>query len=443
MKILLADDEKTVRVTLTDALKGAGHEVVAVENGTEALTATERQSFDCLITDIRMPGLDGMELIRRVQPKNPDIYILVITAYASVERAVEAMKAGANEFIPKPFDNDAVIIRLQKIEEQLSKSRRLQEELTGRYRFDRLLGRSKKMIEVYELVEAVAPGDTTVLVVGESGTGKELVANALHHNSPRKDREMVKMSCANFPETLIEDELFGHEKGAFTDARDSKTGRFERAHGSSIFIDDIDDLTPTVQVKFLRVLQERELERLGGTKTIKVDVRLIAATKVDLYSLVQLGKFREDVFYRLNVVVINLPPLREREGDIPLLVGHFIQLYAKGKHYEVAPETMEALEAYPWPGNVRELEAAVQRAIALSGTANYLKKENLLRPKVETQIRKDRRTLKEVVAEAEREHIRSVLALTGNHKGEAAAILGISRKNLWEKLKEYDLDGDR
>ncbi len=443
MKILLADDEKTVRVTLTDALKEAGHEVVAAENGTDAAAAAERQVFDCLITDLRMPGIDGMELIRRIKPKNPEIYILVITAYASVERAVEAMKEGANEFIPKPFDNDAVIIRLQKIEEQLSKSRRLQEELTGRYRFDRLLGRSKKMIEVYELVEAVAPGDTTVLIVGESGTGKELVANALHHNCPRREREMVKMSCANFPETLIEDELFGHEKGAFTDARDSKTGRFERAHQSSIFIDDIDDLSPTVQVKFLRVLQERELERLGGTKTIKVDVRIIAATKVDLYGLVQLGKFREDVFYRLNVVVINLPPLRERDGDIPLLVGHFIQLYGKGKHYEVAPETMEALEAYPWPGNVRELEAAVQRAIALAGTANYLKKENLLRPKVETQIRKDRRTLKEVVAEAEKEHIRSVLALTGNHKGEAAGILGISRKNLWEKLKEYDLDGDR
>ncbi len=431
MKILLADDEKTVRITLTDALKAAGHDVVAAADGNEALAATERQAFDCLITDIRMPGIDGMELVRRVRPRCPDIYIVVITAYASVERAVEAMKTGANEFIPKPFDNEAVVIRLQKIEEQLSKSRRLMEEIEGRYKFERLLGRSKKMQEVYELVEAVAPGDTTILIVGENGTGKELVAHAIHHNSPRRDKEMVKLSCANFPETLIEDELFGHDKGAFTDARDNKTGRFERAHCSSIFIDDIDDLATTVQVKFLRVLQERELERLGGTKTIKVDVRVIAATKLDLFGLVHAGKFREDLFYRLNVVVINLPPLRERDGDIPLLMNHFIQMYAKGKHFEVAPEVMEALEAYPWPGNVRELEGAVQRAIALAGTANYLKKENLLRPKVETSIRKDRRTLKEVVAEAEREHIRSVLALTANHKGEAAAILGISRKNLW------------
>ncbi|MBI5366518.1 MAG: sigma-54-dependent Fis family transcriptional regulator [Planctomycetes bacterium] len=447
MKLLLADDEKSIRITLSDDLRAAGHEVVDVADGQTALTRATTDSFDALITDIRMPGLDGLELVRRVKTVHPDIFVLVMTGYASIDLAIEAMKAGARDLIQKPFRNEVVVLQIGQFDQERrlrADYRNLKAQVEERYKFHNLIGKSRNMQEVYSVVETVAPNDFTVLVEGESGTGKELVSQAIHYNSPRKDKPLIKMSCAQFPETLLESELFGHEKGAFTGADRQKIGRFEQANGGTIFIDDIDDMTLPTQVKLLRVLQEREVERLGGVKVTKIDIRVVVATKVDLLSLVREGRFREDLYYRLNVVPVKLPPLREREGDIPLLVDHFVTMHAKGKKFEIAPETIMAMENYPWPGNVRELENAVVRAIALSGTSTVLRKDHLIKaqplldPNMKAQ--KDTRPLREVVAEAEKRHILHLLDVTGGHKSEAARLLGISRKNLWEKMREYNLE---
>jgi transcriptional regulator with GAF, ATPase, and Fis domain len=298
---------------------------------------------------------------------------------------------------------------------------------------------------VYELVESVAKSDFTVLIEGESGTGKELVAEAIHYNSPRKGHPIIKMSCSVFPESLMEDELFGHIRGAFTDARSDKAGRFELAHEGTLFIDDIDDLKPTAQVKLLRVLQEGTFERIGDPQTKKVDVRLLAATKRDLWDMAQEKLFREDLYFRLNVVRIRIPPLRERGEDIPLLVEHFIRKHSQGRSYSVEPQVLQDLQAYAWPGNVRELESAVKRAIALAGSNGTLAREHLLMPvsMPGSQIfpTGPLAALKDIVAEAEVRHIRSVLKVVGGHRTEASRILGITPKNLWEKMKKYAIEG--
>ncbi|HXX92891.1 MAG TPA: sigma-54 dependent transcriptional regulator, partial [Planctomycetota bacterium] len=369
-------------------------------------------------------------------------------AYASVEDAVAAIKDGAEDYVQKPFFNDDVLARLKKLERLTHlerENRELREELVGRRQFGALVGKSPKMQAVYDLVKSVAASEVNVLIEGESGTGKELVAEAIHYNSPRKSRPLVKMSCSVFPETLIEDELFGHVKGAFTDAKADKSGRFERAHTGTIFIDDIDDLQPVPQVKLLRVLQEREFERIGATQPIKIDVRVVVATKKDLWDLVQAKTFREDLFHRLNVVKVRIPPLRERAEDIPLLVGHFMKKLGRGREFVVASEVLEALQGYSWPGNVRELEHAIERAIALAGDDPVLKKEHLLRPlnMAGTDVPPAGKlaTLREMVADAEARHIKSVVSYTQGHRGEAARILGITRKNLWEKMREYGIEG--
>ncbi len=447
MRILLADDERSIAVTLGDALRGAGHAVTVVPDGDQALQAVRSDSFDCVITDIRLPKADGIKVLQGAKEAQPGCKVILITAYASVENAVAAIKDGAEDYIQKPFFNDVVVARLRKLERLLDleqENKQLKEELAGRRQFGALIGKAAKMQAVYDLVKSVAGSEANVLVEGESGTGKELVAEAIHYNSPRKTKPLVKMSCSVFPETLIEDELFGHVKGAFTDARQDKAGRFERAHTGTIFIDDIDDLQPIPQVKLLRVLQEREFERIGATQPVKIDVRVVVATKKDLWELVQARQFREDLFHRLNVVKVRIPPLRERSEDIPLLVGHFIKKSGKGRDFAVTPEVLEALQGYSWPGNVRELEHAIERAIALAGEDRILKKEHLLRPltMAGTDVPPTGKlaTLRETVAEAEARHIRSVVAYTQGHRGEAARILGITRKNLWEKMREYGID---
>jgi two-component system response regulator PilR (NtrC family) len=446
MKILLADDERSIAVTLGDALRGAGHAVTVVADGEQALQTLQIDSFDCVITDIRLPKADGLKVLRRAKELNPSTRVILITAYASVEDAVAAIKDGAEDYIQKPFFNDDVIVRLKKLERLRSleqENTQLKEELAGRRQFGALVGKAPKMQAVYDLVKSVAASEVNVLIEGESGTGKELVAEAIHYNSTRRGKPLVKMSCSVFPETLIEDELFGHVKGAYTDAKTDKSGRFERAHTGTIFIDDIDDLQPIPQVKMLRVLQEREFERLGGSEPIKVDVRVVVATKRDLWQLVQANQFREDLFHRLNVVKVRIPPLRERSEDIPLLVGHFMKKFSKGREFAVTAEVLEALQGYSWPGNVRELEHAIERAIALAGNDLTLKKEHLLRPlhMAGTDVPPTGKlaTMKEMVAEAETRHIKSVVAYTQGHRGEAARILGITRKNLWEKMKEYGI----
>jgi DNA-binding NtrC family response regulator len=448
MKILLADDERTIAVTLGDALRGAGHPVTVVSDGEQAIQAVQADTYDCVITDIRLPKADGLKVLKAAKEAHPSCKVILITAYASVEDAVAAIKDGAEDYVQKPFFNDDVLARLKKLERLTGlerENKELKEELAGRRQFGALVGKSPKMQAVYDLVKSVAASEVNVLIEGESGTGKELVAEAIHYNSPRKSKPLVKMSCSVFPETLIEDELFGHVKGAFTDAKADKSGRFERAHTGTIFIDDIDDLHPVPQVKLLRVLQEREFERIGATQPIKIDVRVVVATKKDLWDLVQIKQFREDLFHRLNVVKVRIPPLRDRTEDIPILVGHFMKKLGRGREFAVASEVLEALQGYSWPGNVRELEHAIERAIALAGDDPVLKKEHLLRPlnMAGTDVPPTGKlaTLRETVAEAEARHIKSVVSYTQGHRGEAARILGITRKNLWEKMREYGIEG--
>jgi DNA-binding NtrC family response regulator len=446
MSVLLADDEKTIRITLRDALEEAGHTVVAVADGIEARRAIEERNFDVVLTDLKMPGMPGMEVLRLVKGRSPDTEVIVMTGYGTVESAVDAMKAGAYEYLLKPFPNETVVLLLARIHEQrrvLAENRSLKEQLGRATRLEGIIGTSRGMREVFQTIRLVAGQDTRVLVTGESGTGKELVARAIHNLSARRAKPLVAISCASVPETLLEDTLFGHEKGAFTDARERRVGRFEYADGGTIFLDDIDDMPMSTQVKLLRVLQEGEIERLGGTAPIHVDVRVLAATKVDLLDAVNEGRFRQDLYYRLNVVPVLLPPLRDREDDLKLLAQHFMDNFAKGRSVRVEPETLDEMMRYSWPGNVRELEHSIERAIALAGGSEVLRREHILgtKPVPERKPAAGRVcNIAEAVAEAEKAAIRAALDHTRGRKAEAAQVLGISRKNLWEKMKAYGME---
>jgi len=449
MRILLVEDEETIAVTLVDDLEAAGYEVVHVADGKEAVALVERQSFDVVITDVRLPGADGLQVLQAAKAARPATEVIMMTAYATVEHAVEAMRLGADDYIQKPFLNEHVVDRLQRIGKfraLLSENQKLKEQLQTNegQGLPGVIGQSRAMQAVVKTVRTVAVTEASVLIEGESGTGKERVARALHNLSPRKDRPFVALSCGALPDTLLETELFGHERGAFTDAQRQRRGRFEVADGGTIFLDDIDDMPMSVQVKLLRVLQEREFERVGGEELVQVDIRVVAATKVPLLEHVQKGKFREDLFYRLNVVPVPLPPLRDREGDVPLLVQHFIDKMSGGRPYTVKTDVLEAMSGYTWPGNVRELENRVAQAIALSGGATVLKKEHLLpvdkTRRAALEPTEHLRTLREVLVEAERAHLEHVLRGVGGHRTKAASVLGISRKVLWEKLKDYGIE---
>jgi DNA-binding NtrC family response regulator len=447
LKVLIADDEQSIVTTLVDDISDAGHEVHAVADGNRALDLFKREGFDCIITDINMPGMNGMELLENVLKLKPDTQVIVITGFATIESAVKAMKLGAAEFVQKPFLNEqilSILERLRTIVALQEENASLREQLDDVHGFDNVIGSSRKIQDVFKALRQVSKSDSNILIQGETGTGKEVIARAIHNNSNRREKPLVAISCGAIPSALLEDELFGHEKGAFTDARERKIGRFERATTGSIFLDDIDDMPLETQVKLLRILQEREFERLGGEKTIKIDVRVIAATKVDLREHVQEGKFREDLFYRLNVVPIKLPPLRERDGDIALLARHFIGKYNGNRDYEIKSDVLQAMDGYYWPGNVRELEHAVERAIAFAGSAKFLKKEHLVEVspihKKALAIPNNLMKLKAYVEEAEKEHITNILKATNGHKAQAADVLGISRKNLWEKMRHYEID---
>ena len=450
MRVLLAEDEETIAVTLRDALEEAGHEVVHAPDTDTALALLESAAPDLVLTDIRMPGAGGMEVLRRSIEGAPDRVVVMMTGYGTVEQAVEAMRLGAAHYVQKPFSNEAVVGIVERLGREralLAENERLREELrelVSEQRLGEMVGISPAMRQVFERIRTVAPTDATVLIEGESGTGKERVAKALHTISRRAEGPFVAISCAALPETLLEAELFGHEKGAFTDAHRERRGRFELASGGTLFLDDIDDMPLTVQVKLLRVLQERTFERLGSEKTCSVDIRVVAATKDPLRDLVRQGRFREDLFYRINVVPIRLPALREREGDVPLLLQHMIERHGGGIPYTVSASTMTALERYPWPGNVRELENAVQRAIALAGSSKELPKDALLpldrRWRGATEPADTVRPLREVLREAEIAHIQRALELTGGHRTQTAELLGISRKVLWEKLRDFGIE---
>ncbi len=451
MRVLLADDERSIAITLADELKRAGHKVRVVGDGSAAHAALLEERFDVLVTDIQMPGMSGIQLLEFLKQSSPSTEVVIITGYATIESAVGAIRKGAFDYIRKPFESDEILVALRKIEEITKlkdENERLREELGRESGFEGLIGRSPAMQRVIERIRTLADRDARVLITGESGTGKERVAKAIHDTSRRRAGPFVPLACAAIPPPLLESEIFGHERGAFTDAKERKAGRFERAHGGTLFLDDIDDMPLETQVKLLRVLQEGVVEPLGATKGTPVDVRVIAATKVDLSEAVEDGEFREDLYYRLNVVPVDLPPLRERDGDVPLLVQHFLRRFGRDRTYVVPAEVLAELNAYRWPGNVRELENAVERAVALAGPDSVLTRELLL----EGLLRRKRRgpgeevadgplvALREVVREAEKVHIRRVLAASEGHRAKAAQLLGISRKNLWEKMKEYGVD---
>ena len=433
-KILIVEDEPKMAFLLEAELKDAGHRTTSVTDGMEAVRRVEREHFDIVITDLRMEGMDGIEVLERVKGLDPQTEVVLITAYATAQTAVDAMKKGAYDYIIKPFDVEELKLLVKRIEEKqglLYENALLQEKA----RREGLLvgGRSPAMRKVLELIDKVAPTDATVLVLGESGTGKELVARRIHHLSPRRDRPLVAVHCATFPENLLESELFGYERGAFTGATRRKVGHFEYADGGTIFLDEVGELPTSVQAKLLRFLQERQFTRIGGVEPVRVDVRVIAATNRDLEREVMEGRFREDLFYRLNVFPIELPPLRERREDIPLLVEHFLRQRNRPPDV-VSPEAMEALLTYDWPGNVRELENVIERALILAGEERIT--PDLLpfgRPKAGAKVELPDEGVN--LEEVERELIIQALEKTGWNKAKAAKLLGISRRRLYSRME--------
>ena len=452
MKVLIVEDEKIKRITLADALLKQGHEVLALENPVEALNVFKDREFDVVVTDIRLPKMNGLDFLEKLKSIRANATVIVMTAYATVDTAIKAMKLGAYDYITKPFSSEELILILERLKDfknLIEENIKLKSKISERYSFGSIVGKSKLMRDVYELIETVAPRDATVLIVGESGTGKELIANAIHYNSPRKDKSLIKCSCAALAETLLESELFGHERGAFTGAIKERKGRFELADGGSIFLDDIDDVPLSVQTRLLRVLQEKEIERVGGTKTIKVDIRIICATKIDLLKLVKQGKFREDLYYRLNIVPINLPPLRERKEDIPLIVDNLLNKYcSKGEKKIFCPEAMKLLINYDWPGNVRELENVVERVVTLTRNQEIRPEElpDFLVASPEKicdrhliDIMGEAGSFDEIIKDMEKRLIVLALEKAGGNKSEAARFLKMKRETLRDKIEKYGL----
>jgi two-component system response regulator HydG len=436
MKLLIVDDERIVRDSLGKWFHEEGYEIGTAESASEALTRLAERRWDLALVDIKMPGTDGIELLSRVREIDPELVVIMITGYASVETAVQALKLGAYDYITKPFDPDDIAHTVRKALEHRRAEReniRLRETVAEVAAPGELVGQSSAMKRVFEAIATVAPTDATVLITGESGTGKELVARAIHSASPRRFHPMVVIHCGALTETLLESELFGHEKGAFTGAQYRKKGKFEIAEGGTVFLDEIGDITLKTQTDLLRVLQEREVTRVGGNQTIPVDFRTIAATNKDLEKLIEEGRFRPDLFYRLNVFRIEIPPLRGRRDDIPLLVEHFVRklsLAMNKRITRVAPAAMTLLQQHDWPGNVRELENAVERAMVVAREPELREEDFALELRAAPATG---RTLEEV----ERAHILRVLEECGGNQTRAAEALDIDRVTLYNKLKKY------
>ncbi|MFO7712247.1 MAG: sigma-54 dependent transcriptional regulator [Dehalococcoidia bacterium] len=441
VKILVVDDETIVRESLGDWLKEAGYQVLTAEDGYRALEAVEKERPGIMIADLVMPGMDGIELMRKAKAQQPGIEVIIITAYASIPTAIAAMKEGAYDYIEKPFSPERAELLVEKLSqyrELVEENIALRQKLEDQYRFENIIAKSSKMQRLIELIKIVGKSNATVLITGESGTGKELVARAIHTQSDRHNRPFVAVSCAALPESLLESELFGHEKGSFTGAYSQKKGKFEYANGGTLFLDEVGEMSGNIQVHLLRVLEERELTRVGGNESIKVDVRIISATNKDLTKAIERQEFREDLYYRLNVVNIELPPLRERREDIPLLAEHFLNKFASDNRKAVEGFSSEAIEFlldYDWPGNVRELENSVERAVILAKDNLVAAADLRQRGMVSTGSSRPGRNLKEI----EREHILNVLRETGDNYSESARVLGISRMTLYNKVKEYGI----
>ncbi|MGE4054208.1 MAG: sigma-54-dependent transcriptional regulator [Vicinamibacterales bacterium] len=461
--VLLVEDEAPLREAVAEQLADRGYIVEQAESGEAAVARLVDFAFDVIITDLRLPGMDGSAVVDAAVQRYPNIVAIVVTGYGTVKDAVEAIKRGASDFVNKPFQIDELLHVLENSLEQRrlrSENEYLRAQLQDRYSFSGIIGKSPAMSRLFQLLETVAHTTSTILISGETGTGKEVVARALHHNSPRRAQRFVALNCSAIPESLLEAELFGHVRGAFTGAVGNRQGRLEQAHRGTLFLDEVGTMSTALQMKLLRVLQEREFDRVGDSHTTKVDVRVIAATNSDLARMVAAGEFREDLFYRLNVIPVKLPPLRERKEDIPLLVGHFLEKFcgdvaaqgrgstgaanARSAPMTVAQQAMRALMAYSWPGNVRQLENAVERAVAFRGGRGQIdisdlppeiSVEEAATTAVPVSLPEQGLDLNQFLAVAERDLISRALDRTGGNKGRAARLLGIKRTTLVEKLK--------
>ena len=445
--ILVVDDDPDMREMVYDMLKDRGHQVTTAGSGQEALRALGEEDYAVVLTDLRMKGMQGLELLTEIKRLYPGLNVILMTAFGSVETAVEAMKHGASDYLTKPVKKDELVRVIERVVREAALRRevnRLRQEVHREYSFHQILGKSKPMQAMFDLIKRVADSPTNVLITGESGTGKELVAKAIHFNSDRKDAPFIPVNCAAIPEQLLESELFGHMRGAFTDAKMDKRGLFEEAQKGTLFLDEISELPLMLQAKLLRAIQEREIRRVGANKSVAIDVRIIAATNLNLSEEVKAKRFRDDLYYRLNVIELKLPPLRERREDIPLLVDAFLKKCgdARGKQVKgVSEAALAMLMDYAWPGNVRELENVIERAVTLS-RGDKISPDDL--PPAVQGARGDRRVLDEAAEktlplhEIEKEYIKKILEKMGGNKYQAAHVLGIDRKTLYRKLGEIE-----
>ncbi len=459
--ILVVDDDRAIRESLNSLLSDKGYDVLTVEDGHQAIDAVRQREWDVAMVDLKMPGIDGLEVLREVTKMSPNTKVIIITGYATVESAVEAMKQGAVDYIAKPFTVDELLIRLEKTLENvrlLHENIYLREQLNERYKFNNILGKSDVMQDIFRLIEKVAPTDSTILIRGESGTGKELIARAIHHHSLRRNEKFIAVDCGALPETLFESELFGHVKGSFTGAVVTKRGLLEVANNGTFFLDEVGDLSIGIQSKLLRVLQEKEFRQVGGIKNIKVDVRVIAATNKNLEKMIESGNFREDLFYRVNIVPIYLPSLRERKDDIPLLVNHFLESYNKKRKKNikgVSSDAMNILMDFQWPGNVRELEHTIERLVIMS-EGDIIEAEklpiqltgkrvcfNITTPKTNEELKKMRKQMKEKAVEnIERAFIIEALKRNQWNVSKTAREVGLKRQNFQAMMRKYNIRPD-
>lgn len=450
--VLIVDDSPVTLETISASLEMEGYRVDCAASGQEAFAKSRQRNYDVVITDLVMPEIDGMQVLAHFAQHYPETIVIVLTGHGTVATAVEAMKMGAFDYLTKPAKTEEICIVLRKAQEMMAlraENQLLRSQLQEFYRFDRILGQSKPMQTIFKIIQRVAKTDSTVLILGESGTGKELIAHAIHFNSERQNKPFIPINCGAIPEELMESELFGHEKGSFTGAIKERRGRFELAHGGTVFLDEIGEMSPKLQVKLLRFLQERKFERVGSSRTIEVDVRVIAATNRDLEQEVANGKFREDLFYRLNVIPIRVPPLRERVGDVPLLVHHFLRDQCQKKEVplkSISKPAMEAMERYEWPGNVRELENVIERLVILTEEDEIQlsdlpsrMRQKLAAPAATApviEIGEDGIDLKKILDDLEDRLIREALRKASGVKNKAASLLGLNRTTLIEKMKK-------
>jgi DNA-binding NtrC family response regulator len=450
--LLLVDDESALRTVTAERLRERDFEVVEAETGEKALELLDQFAFDILVTDLRLPGVDGRQVVNAAVGRYPAIVAIVITGYGNFKDALDAGKQGVSDFVTKPFQFDELMHVLQKALEQrrlASENAYLRSQLEERYQFGGILGRSQPMRALFQLLETVARSNSTILITGETGTGKEVVARAIHHNSDRRAHRFVALNCSAIPETLLEAELFGHVRGAFTGAVGSREGRFEQAHKGTLFLDEVGTMSVGLQMKLLRVLQERNFERVGDNQTIKVDVRVIAATNSTLSRMVAEGTFREDLYYRLNVIPLELPPLRDRRDDIPVLAKHFLDKFAPGGDVQISQSAMRALMAYAWPGNVRQLENALERAVALGAGRREIDSADLppelqprtaVLPSAFVELPEEGIDLAGYLASIERDLVHRALDRTHGNRNKAANLLCLKRTTLVEKLKRIGTD---